>query len=139
VGRSGYSDCDDCDGPELTLFRGRVANAFKGMRTQKFLRELRDALDAMPVRELVDSEDGEIVNAEGQCCTLGAIALARGWADAQLIDSTDHEYLASRLGVAPIVVKEIEWENDEWRSRDAAGRWTYMRRWVEANIREVKS
>lgn len=136
MGRSGYQDCDDCYGPELTLFRGRVANAFKGKRTQRFLRELRDALDAMPVKELVASDDGELVNPDGECCTLGALALAHGWADAQKIDSSDHEHLASRLDVSTLVVREIEWENDEWHSEDPAGRWKYMRRWVEAQIKE---
>lgn len=132
MGRSGYTE--DCDGPEL--WRGIVANAMKGRRTQRFLRELRDTLDAMAVKELVQSEDGELVDQDGACCTLGAVALARGWPDAKEIDSAEHDHLADRLDIARTVVREIEWENDEsWSRETPAQRWTRMRRWVEAQIR----
>jgi hypothetical protein len=74
----GYNDYDG-DGPEYNnaweLYEKAIDNAKKGKRGQKLLRELADALDALPVKRLVA---GRFVRADGEVCTLGALAMARG-------------------------------------------------------------
>lgn len=131
MSRSGYT-CD-LGNLELGRWRGRVASAIRGRRGQQLLRELRDALDALPEKALVR---GDFVTEDGACCTLGAVALARQWPDAKDIDSTEHEWLAARLGVAECLVQEVEFENDEVRRDESPeARWARMRLWVDRKIR----
>ena len=130
MSRSGYSD--DCSGAELNLYRGTVARTIRGKRGQAFLRELRDALDAMPVKVLIT---GELMDADGDQCALGAVAVARGL-DVSGIDSEDGAAIAALFGVSETLVREIEWENDEvpdaiWTAEQ---RWSYMRKWVDRQI-----
>ena len=142
MGRSGYTDDFD-DNWGLIKWRGQVSSAIRGKRGQAFLRELRDALDAMPEKRLVKSADGEIVNDEGDCCALGSVALARGMPNAQELDSTDHELMADTFNVAHQLVQEVEWMNDEWfgeySKKTPEDRWHWMRDWVGKKIREEVS
>lgn len=48
MSRSGYSN----DGENIAMWRGQVASAIRGKRGQAFLRELVEALDAMPEKRL---------------------------------------------------------------------------------------
>jgi hypothetical protein len=50
MGRAGYSE--DCDGWALIRWRGAVTSAIRGKRGQAFLREMLDALDALPVKRI---------------------------------------------------------------------------------------
>jgi hypothetical protein len=84
VSRSGYSD--DCNERELNLWRGTVARAIRGKRGQAFLREMRDALDAMPEKRLAEG----VLATEGECCAMGAVAVRRGL-DTVEIDETDRD------------------------------------------------
>ena len=70
MSRSGYVDADDCDEGEQwrhIRWRGAIKSAIRGKRGQAFLREMLDALDALPQKRLVPnvlqeaewSEDGE--------------------------------------------------------------------------------
>lgn len=78
MSRSGYTD--DGDNWELIKWRGQVASAIRGKRGQAFLRELRDALDALPEKKLCYHE---LQRKDGACCAIGAVGRARG------IDMTD--------------------------------------------------
>jgi hypothetical protein len=141
MSRSGYAD--DCD--NIGLWRAAVSNATYGKRGQKFLREMADALDAMPVKELVADA---IVRDEIHVCAIGSVAVARGL-DVSKLDVTDGEGVAKTFGIARALACEIAYENDECGDRwgkDAEGnhvrlphetpaqRWTRMRRWVAAQI-----
>lgn len=134
MSRSGY--VDDIDPWQLIKWRGQVASALRGKRGQKFLRELIAALDAMPVKELIDadlvSEDGE------QVCALGALGKAKG-IDVTAIDPYDHDALSTAFDIAPQLAAEVMFENDEsWGLDDTAGRrWRRMRDWAESNLRTV--
>lgn len=145
--RSGYSE--DCDGWALIRWRGAVNSAIKGKRGQALLRELAEALDAMPVRELVAAE----FEAHGQFCALGVVGAKRGIQTAHLIDA-EREDVAKMFGVAEALAAEImdvndnggnRWglyhagikttqEMDEADRRDRAKRWTDVRQWVAQNI-----
>jgi hypothetical protein len=51
MSRSGYSD--DCDDQwRHIMWWGAVTSSIRGKRGQAFLREMRDALDAMPEKRL---------------------------------------------------------------------------------------
>lgn len=129
MSRAGYSDDWDGDNWELIRWRGAVARSIGGKRGQKLLRELRDALDAMPEKRLI-AED--LVNEEGEVCALGCVGRVRG-IDMKAIDPEDYDQVASAFGVAPALVREIENENDEFGSTPEA-RWVWMRKWVDRHI-----
>lgn len=106
MSRSGYTDLDDSS---LGLWRGAVHRAISGKRGQAALRELAAALDAMPVKILAAES---LVNADGEFCTLGVLGQARAL-DMAPIDPEDYEAVAAAFNLAPAMVREIVYENDE--------------------------
>jgi hypothetical protein len=138
MSRSGYSD--DCDGTDLSLYRGAVESAIRGKRGQAFLRELLAAMDAMPVRELIW---GHLENNGGHCA-LGVIGKTRGlplpdFDRDEDEDGFDNRHLALAFGVATALVSEIVYCNDEcdWTHTETpAERWMRMRAWVVEQIKE---
>jgi hypothetical protein len=133
MNRSGYSD--DCE--NLGLWRGAVQNAIRGKRGQSFLREMADALDAMPVRELIA---GEVVRDVGHVCAIGAVAVARK-IDVAELDIHDGDAVGNAFGIARALALEIAYENDEHaadRLETPEERWRRMRAWVDAQIVAVQ-
>lgn len=126
MGRSGYSD--DCE--HVQLWRAAVDRATFGVRGQRFLRKLRDALDSMPVKRLITEA---LVNESGEVCALGSVD------PAAKVDPWDREAVATHFNIAPALAAEIAYMNDEWLryARDAETpeeRWIRMREWVEKQI-----
>ena len=122
MSRSGYSD--DCDGPELNLWRGAVESAIKGKRGQAMLRELVDALDALPEKRLAPDS---LVNADGEFCALGALGRLRGMAmETQDPDDVDPSDVARVFGIAKALASEVMYMNDEY----AADVW----KWIDVEI-----
>ena len=158
MSRSGYSD--DCDGWALIRWRGAVKSAIRGKRGQAVLREIAQALDALPEKVLAAES---LVTSYGDFCTLGALGRARGL-DLSQIDPDDRDCVASAFGIPEALAAEIMFLNDEcedereyfnfdvegpmrqweshrklrWRTRNgvAEARWAYMRRWVHEQIME---
>jgi hypothetical protein len=128
MSRSGYSE--DCE--NLELYRATVERALKGRRGQAFLRELAAALDAMPEKVLIAEE---LIDAQGQCCAIGAVCKARGL-DVSKVDHEDPESVARVIGVARSMAAEIAYENDEgaWTDEEPAKRWQRIRKWVNDNL-----
>lgn len=108
MSRSGYTDDYDEDGTG-GLWRGAVTSAIKGKRGQAALVALAEAMDAMPVKTLAAES---LVNADGEFCTLGVLGAARGM-DMSDIDPDDWDQVAKAFGLAPAMVREIVYENDE--------------------------
>lgn len=145
MSRSNYSDeCDD--NLAAGRWRGAVHSAINGKRGQKLLTEILAAFDAMPVKEL--GADA-LVTAEGQYCTLGVLGAVRG-IDMTVIDPENYNAVAKAFDVAPALVREIVWLNDDWiiAERFIDGKWTYnpelptdrfnrMREWVLSQCKEV--
>lgn len=133
MGRSEYSH--DCDNWELIRWRGAVASALRGSRGQKALREMLDALDAMPDKRLITEE----LVSDGEYCALGVLGVCRGVKVADL-DPYDYDQVARTFGLAPAMVREIVYENDErygrFHGETPEERWLRMRNWVASNIRE---
>lgn len=125
MSRSGYSD--DCE--NAALWRSAVRRATTGYRGQHFLKRLRAALDAMPIRRLITDQ---IKNEQGEVCALGALDPTAPYEDA--------EGLAKHFGIARALAAEIVYENDEygwWRFSERETperRWIRMRAWVENQI-----
>lgn len=135
MSRSGYED-GDCNeyNNSVDLWQQAVTRALLGKRGQAFLRELAEALDALPVKRLVANQ----FEASGEVCALGAIAARRG-VDMSDIDPEDEGYWISqvvggRLGIARSMAAEIMFQNDEcWdapRDETPEHRYERMRRWV---------
>ena len=101
----------------------------RGARGQQLLRDTLAALDAMPEKTLIADE----LRDDGEVCTLGAVMVARG-IDPDKYDPEDHDTLSKLLNVAPCMVQEIEYLNDEDAPNDPVRRWEWMRRKVEPLI-----
>lgn len=112
MSRSGYTD--DFDDP---LAHGRwrqaVRRAIEGRRGQALLRDLVEALDAMPDKRLYP---GSFATAEGEFCTLGALGAKRGTKMDDLgdEDECDTHTVGQRFGIAPAMAAEIMYLNDEY-------------------------
>lgn len=142
MSRHGY--IDDCDDELATgRWRGQVASAIRGKRGQSFLKELGDAMDAMPVKELIAHE---LIDEDGQCCTIGVVCKARGL-DVSKVDPEEPEEVGGLVGIAHQLAAEIEYQNDDcgdrfersgerWVAREEppAERWVRMRAWVCAKV-----
>lgn len=132
MSRSGYDDC--VDGWDLIRWRGAVNSAIRGKRGQALLTEMRDALDAMPVKELIARE---LETEAGAVCALGAVGQARR-IDMATIDPEEYEHVADAFDIAPALAREIVYINDEWywgREETAEARWKRVREWVEKQIK----
>ena len=130
MSRSGYSD--DCDGWELIMYRGAVASATRGKRGQQLLRDLLMALDAMPNKRLIAHE----LEHDGEVCALGALGKVRGMC-LEVLNPEESEDVAAAFHVAPALVKEIVFENDEdfhYSKETPEARWSRMRAWVVSQI-----
>jgi hypothetical protein len=147
MSRSGYTE--DCDSEwAMICWRGAVASAIRGRRGQAFLKEMLQALDALPERRLVAHEleedsvgDGGTIVTE-QVCALGAVGLVRKL-DMSDIDPENYSAIARLFGVAPALVREIEYVNDEdysryWEADTPEKRYARVRAWVVNQIRQEK-
>jgi hypothetical protein len=132
VSRSGYTD--DCEGRDLAMWRGQVASAIRGKRGQTLLRELLEALDAMPEKRLI----AHALKKDGEVCALGSLGIKRK-IELEALDPENYDALADTFGVAHQLIQEIEFMNDEvgsWHvSETPEHRWQRMRNWVSENLR----
>jgi hypothetical protein len=137
MSRSGYNMDGDIDPWGLIRWRGAVNSAIRGKRGQLALQEMAAALDALPAKELAAHS---LVAADGACCTLGALGIARGMnltaIGANDPDDVDMDAVASAFGIAPALAREIVFENDEghWQHESPRDRWQRMRTWVSRKI-----
>lgn len=134
MSRSGYStDFDEGIG----LWRGAVKRAIEGKRGQAFLRELADAMDAMPEKKLIK----DALVADGCFCTLGVVGAARG-IDMSKVDYKCAEAVGTVFGISRAMAAEIEFMNDEYgeyalrynEHESDEQRWLRMRAWVDENL-----
>lgn len=132
MSRSGYSDC--LDNWSLIRWRGAVSSAVRGARGQAFLREMREALDALPEKRLIADE---LVAPSGEVCAIGAVCVARGL-DTEGVDLTDAEQVGNLVGIARAMAAEIEFINDGdfYYGRDITPerRWHIVSSWVDEHL-----
>lgn len=129
MSRSGYSN--DHDDLALGRWRGQVASAIRGRRGQAFLRELIEALDAMPEKRLIAHD----LEHAGSVCAIGSVGVRRG-VDMRGLDPEDYDSVAATFGIAHQLAQEIVYLNDEAYYGDTPeGRWRFMRSWAANNLR----
>jgi hypothetical protein len=130
VSRSNYSEECDENWPWIK-WRGTVQSAIRGRRGQAFLYEMLHALHALPEHRLV----AENLEADGEVCALGSVGKARGL-DMSGLDPDDYRGIAAKFGIAPALVQEIEFLNDEDGRPDETPeeRFARVRKWIESQI-----
>ena len=141
MSRSGYTDDFGYDDPrEYNLYRASVDRSIKGKRGQAMLRELADALDAMPVKKLISRSFA----GEAGVCTLGCLLKARGVDTSGLEDALGDEddyqedvseEVAQVLDVARPLAAEVMFLNDDFPFYETdEQRWKRMRAWVDQHL-----
>jgi len=140
MSRHGYVDFDGDDPLQEGRWRGAVLSALRGKRGQAFLRELIEALDALPDKALAANS----FTRGGEICALGAVALKRGIdvsdfepgeGEDSWDDELEHDLVASRFGIAECMAREIMYENDEGAYNETPEhRWTRVRKWAERTL-----
>jgi hypothetical protein len=112
MSRSGYTDESHDDPLALGRWRQVVNNAVRGQRGQALLRELAEALDAMPDKRLWPDS---FATADGEFCALGVLGAKRGLRLDDLGEGEECSALVGeRFGIAPALAAEIMYLNDEW-------------------------
>lgn len=130
MSRSGYVDLTEFEPWSGIRYRGAVKSAMRGRRGQALLRELLDALDAMPNRRLIKKE----LESDGEVCGLASLGIARG-IDMSDMDPNNPEEVANAFGIATSMAREIVYINDEDELDETPEeRWTRFRTWVATKI-----
>jgi len=133
MNRSGYTEDAD-NNWELIMWRGQVASAIRGKRGQALLKEMLEALNAMPNKRLI----AEDLRHGGDVCALGCLGEKRGM-ELEKLDPEDYDALAGAFGVAQQLIREIEYVNDDgvwgWNEETPEQRWQRVRCWVAGKIR----
>lgn len=127
MSRSGYHDFDGDDPLAEGRWRAAMSAAIRGARGQRFLTDLRDAMDAMPQRRLIS---GALVEPDGEVCAIGSVGVRRGvdmstllkpddvdqedWDSDWECDAEQHaDTLAAMFDIAPCLAREVMYRNDE--------------------------
>lgn len=135
MSRSGYSFYGDPG--SVNLYRGNIGRTIAGKKGQAFLKELAGFMDAMPEKILIENE---LIDAKGQCCTMGVYFKAKG-IDVSKINPNEYDQVAGAIGISEMMVREIAFENDEAAItilETPAHRWVRMRGWVSMNLKKSK-
>lgn len=154
-------DDDYGDRPPPQLFERAIENCLNGRRGQAILRELRDALLAMPEKRLIEN----YLMYEGQVCALGALAryrvetgglqlkgyfgkdsLVQGVPELEkFVDGEDSAFgtmeFGEAMGLPLALVVAISYENDDApyykdRQHDEERRYQHVLHWVESRIQK---
>lgn len=149
----------DSDAMPLALFRGNVERALKGKRGQRALREMREALLALPEKALIEGALCDVAYDENDkpvaigFCAVGAFAFYKRARAGQPVEEA-LEALASypededeqgtieegrKRGLVYCLAWELAWMNDEglgqWQhSLTPEERYAKYLAWVESQI-----
>lgn len=139
--RIGYSEDEDFPG-QFELWQANCQRSLGGSAGQNTLRELEQALIALPEKRLIA---GELENAEGEVCAIGALAKHRGLTSADIhADPEEMEEVGIELGMPRLVAWKIVEVNDvelgERKYRipyTPEERYELMLSWVRGRIRPI--
>jgi hypothetical protein len=105
--RISYSEDEDFPG-QFELWQANCRRSIKGKDGQKVLRELEQALLALPEKRLIADE---LQNAEGEVCAIGALAKYRGINKTES-DPEEMEDVGVELGMPRLVAWKVVCVND---------------------------
>lgn len=135
MSRSGYVDDDGDDNLAMGRWRGAVASAIRGKRGQAFLKDLIEALDAMPHKILIKHD----LIKNGEVCALGALGIRRRM-NLDSLDPENYELVSKNFGIAEPLAREIVFMNDEYCDSDSPeNRWYRIRTWAERKLNKNNS
>jgi hypothetical protein len=131
MGRSGYTDAGDCydsaDMLRMYAWNANVRRHIGGKKGQAFMWELYQALEALPERLLIQ---GGLMDQDGACCSLGAVARFRKMEvpkefcvteDEEPDEYEFQEAMGPLFGIKDMLAREVMYQNDEcddWRLMD---------------------
>lgn len=131
MGRSGYTDYDDCadaaDMLRMYAWNANVRRHIAGRKGQAFMWELYQALEDLPEKVLIQ---GGLVDQDGTCCALGAVARYRKMEVPEEFRITPEEEpdeyefqeaMGPLFGIRDMMAREVMYANDEcddWRLMD---------------------
>lgn len=133
---------------QAALWRANVERAIKGKRGQAFLKELEEALLALPEKKLIEGRVCEM----GKVCAMGALALKRRMSTGEKIEdalrwlgdeapmeSYAYEtaaFMEKHFKVLQCLSFEVAYTNDERRQKDPTeeARYEKVLAWVRENI-----
>jgi hypothetical protein len=105
--RISYSEDEDFPG-QFELWQANCRRSIKGKAGQKALRELEQALVALPEKRLIADA---LQDAEGEVCAIGALAKYRG-IDKTESDPEEMEEVGVDLGMPRLVAWKVVCVND---------------------------
>jgi hypothetical protein len=106
--RIGYSEDEDYPG-QFELWQANCRRSLQGKAGQTALRELEQALLALPEKRLIA---GELENAEGEVCAIGALVKYRGVEETKADPDCDMEDVGVELGMPRLVAWKVVALND---------------------------
>lgn len=136
MSRSGYGEYGDADEWAAIRWAGAVKKALRGKRGQAFLREMLAAMDALPEKRLIK---GALSEDSGAVCAIGSVGAKRG-VDMSPLDPQDYDKVAAVFDIAPALVREITFVNDDdfgyEEGQSDEDRFNRVRQWVIRKIEE---
>ena len=153
MSRFGDYDYDEAYNNQALLWWANIERHINGVKGQAVLREIRDILQAMPEKLLINSR---LADEKGHVCAVGAVALARRCAKGESRDDVlrdlarripeDDTYdddgadITASVGVEVGLKYGLAWAlgdaNDEtyWKATDEE-RYRLVLNWVESKIK----
>jgi len=124
VGRAGYIEADGDNDLQIAGWRANVRRMMQGRQGQRFLWELYLSLEALPRKELIT---GGLIDKDGDCCALGAVAVSRGIeipddlkvrldenGEPEDDDGYDfYDLVTPLLKIKEMMAREVMYQNDE--------------------------
>jgi hypothetical protein len=139
MSRRGISDEEEYPG-QFGLWEGNCRRSIKGKAGQAALRELEAALLALPEKRLIV---GELENAAGEVCALGALKRYKGVEEVKADPEWEMEEVGVELGMPRLVAWQVVYVNDEgvdWRSlASPEERYEKVLAWVRTQLTQPAS
>jgi len=135
--RISYSEEEDYPG-QFELWQANCERSLRGREGQAELRELREALLALPDKRLIH---GSLIDAEGEVCAIGAYAQRKGL-DLSTFDPEDE---TDKVGIIAGMPKMVAWKVVEMNDMELHSRFTpeeryrLMLQWVESKLQSANA
>jgi hypothetical protein len=134
--RINYTDDEDFAG-QGELRQANCERSLRGKQGQEELRELREALLALPEKRLIC---GLLANDEGGVCAVGAYAKRKGLDLSKYDPEDETDFVGIEAGMPKLVAwKVVEMNDIQFDHLTAEQRYERMLVWVESKLKTVVS